>query len=105
MALVVVIICLSVLMHVSSSYQQESLTPKQLEVSPVVTCSGHQGLDCSCSMAVSRSSAGGSVLLSLLPLALALLYVHMMLQCLCIIIATSIMTGLYQCFGTTNIRQ
>ena len=38
-------------------------------------CSGHQGLDCPCSMAVSHFSAGGGVSLSLLPLALALLCV------------------------------
>ena len=34
MVLVVVVLCLSVLMHVSSPYQRESLTPEQLEVEP-----------------------------------------------------------------------
>ena len=34
MAPVVVLLCLSVLMHVSSPYQWESLTPEQLEVEP-----------------------------------------------------------------------
>ena len=34
MAPVVVLLCLSVLMHVSSPYQRESLTPEQLEVEP-----------------------------------------------------------------------
>ena len=65
---VVIILCLSVLMIISSPYQWESLTPEQLEVEVIRVWTVH-----ACSMAVSHISAGGGVSLFLLSLALALL--------------------------------
>ena len=91
MAPVVVLLCLSVLMHVSLPYQRESLTPEQLEVEPssnVFRSSGfglsmfHGCLSFLCwwgCFTVFVASGFGSALRA---------YILMMLHCLCI--ATSI---------------